>query len=299
LGTAHVRLLGAVRFITDQGEVIDLPSAAQRRLLAALAVAGGTTQRTEHLSDTLELSTGSLRTTVSRLRARIGDDLIQTDTTGYRVTCAVDATMFTDLLAERSDNPDRLAALERALGLWHGNVLDEFRHEPWAAPEVARLDELRALAVENRAEVLIARSRAGEAVAALETHIAAHPLRDRPRGLLMEALASDGRQADALRAYQAYRAFLAEETGTEPSALVRSIERRIAAGWVGGDDPVDRGTGHRRRRSRRPDAGRGRRRRRRSSCRCPPRRSATRCAASLTSSRRGPTPARTSPAAAR
>ena len=113
MGTAHIRLLGAVRFVTDRGEVVDLPSAAQRRLLAALAVAGGTTQRTEHLSDTLELSTGSLRTTVSRLRSRIGDDLIQTDTTGYRVTCAVDATMFTDLLVERPDDPDRLAALER------------------------------------------------------------------------------------------------------------------------------------------------------------------------------------------
>ncbi len=75
MGTAHIRLLGAVRFVTDRGEVIDLPSAAQRRLLAALAVAGRTTQRIEHLSDTLELSTGSLRTTVSRLRSRIGDDL--------------------------------------------------------------------------------------------------------------------------------------------------------------------------------------------------------------------------------
>jgi hypothetical protein len=69
LATACVRLLGAVRFVTDRGEVVDLPSAAQRRLLAALALAGGTTQRTEHLGDALGLSTGSLRTTVSRLRS--------------------------------------------------------------------------------------------------------------------------------------------------------------------------------------------------------------------------------------
>ena len=123
--------------------MVDLPSAAQRRLLAALALADGATQRTEYLSDALELSTGSLRTTVSRLRSRIGDDVIHTDTAGYRITCAVDATMFTDLLVERPDHPDRLAALDEALALWHGEALDEFRHEPWAAPEVARLDELR------------------------------------------------------------------------------------------------------------------------------------------------------------
>lgn len=239
MGTPHVRLLGTVRFVTDRGEVVDLPSAAQRRLLAALALASGTTQRTEHLSDSLELSTGSLRTTVSRLRSRIGDDVIRTDPVGYRITCAVDAAAFTELVVARPDDRDHLTVLEEALALWDGEVLDEFRHEPWAAPEVARLDELRALAVEDRAQLLIARARAGEAVATLEAHVAAHPLRDRPRGLLMAALASDGRHADALRAYQSYRAFLAEEIGTEPSSFVRSIERRIAAGWDEGDDRAD------------------------------------------------------------
>jgi DNA-binding SARP family transcriptional activator/tetratricopeptide (TPR) repeat protein len=235
MATAFVRVLGAVRFVDERGEVVDLPSAAQRRLLAALALANGATLRSEYLCDALDLTNGSLRTTVSRVRSRIGDGVIRTDSAGYRMTCAVDATMFTDLLVDRPDRADRLAALDEALALWHGEALDEFRHEPWAAPEVARLDELRALAVEDRAELLIARGRAEEAVAALEPHVAAHPLRDRPRGLLMQALASSGRQADALRAFHAYRTFLAEETGTEPSALVRSIERRVAAGWDDAD----------------------------------------------------------------
>lgn len=226
----HICLLGAVGFVTEAGEVLELPSPAQRRLLAVLALATGATQRSEYLSDALDVSAGSLRTIVSRLRSRIGDEVIHTDTTGYRITCAVDATMFTDLLVERPDHIDRLAALEEALALWHGEALDEFRHEEWAAPEVARLDELRALAVENHAELLISRARAGEAVASLEALVAAKPLRDRPRGLLVQALASCGRQAEALRAYQAYRIYLADETGTEPSHAVQSIERRVAAG---------------------------------------------------------------------
>jgi DNA-binding SARP family transcriptional activator/tetratricopeptide (TPR) repeat protein len=228
-----VRLLGAVRFVTEDGETVDLPSASQRRLLAALALVAGATLRPEYLSDLLDVSSGALRTTVSRLRARLGEAVIRTDAVGYRITCAVDTTLFTDLLLEPAELPDRLVALDRALELWDGEALDEFRHEPWAEAEAARLDELRYVAVEDRAELLIGRARAGEAVASLEAHVAVHPLRDRARGLLIQALASDGRQADALRAYQDYRAVLAEETGTEPSALVRSIERRVAAGWSG------------------------------------------------------------------
>jgi DNA-binding SARP family transcriptional activator len=236
---ACVRILGAVRFVSDDGEAIDLPSASQRRLLAALALAAGATLRPEYLSDLLDVTPGALRTAVSRLRSRLGEQTICTDAVGYRVTCSVDATTFTDLLITSPKVPDRLAALDDALALWDGEALDEFRHETWADAEATRLDELRCVAIEDRAELLADRGRAGEAVAALEAHIAGHPLRDRARGLLIRALASDGRQADALRAFQDYRALLAEETGTEPSALVRSIERRVAAGWSGDHDDAD------------------------------------------------------------
>ena len=51
MATAFVRLLGAVRFVDERSEVVDLPSAAQRRLLAALALASGATQRSEYLCD--------------------------------------------------------------------------------------------------------------------------------------------------------------------------------------------------------------------------------------------------------
>ena len=228
-----VRILGAVRFVTDAGQTVDLPSPSQRRLLAALALAAGATLRPEYLSDLLDVSPGALRTAVSRLRARLGEQTIDTDAAGYRVVCAVDATRFTDLLLEGPQGTDRLATLNAALTLWDGEALDEFRHEPWAEAEAARLDELRRVATEDRAELLFRGGRAGEAVASLEAHVAKHPLRDRARGLLIQALAVDGRQADALRAYQAYRSLLAEATGTEPSAAVRAIERRVAAGWSG------------------------------------------------------------------
>src|SRR5689334_12220728 len=43
MATAFVRLLGAVQFVDEHGEVVDLPSATQRKLLAALALASGAT----------------------------------------------------------------------------------------------------------------------------------------------------------------------------------------------------------------------------------------------------------------
>lgn len=234
-----VQVLGSVRFTTSSGVEVPLPSSSQRRLLALLAISADSTLRSEHISELLGLRSGALRTTVSRLRRRLGDTVILTDAPGYGIGCPVDAARFADLVAGDGHDPpvgdervpgDRLATVESALALWHGEALDEFRHEPWAEAEAVRLDELRCLATEERFEILLHRGRSGEVVAGLESYLADHPLRDRPWALLMEALAEQGRRSDALRRYQEYRRLLVEETGLEPSNVVRSIERRIAGG---------------------------------------------------------------------
>ena len=225
-----VRLLGPVQYVDSDGSVVELPSVSLRRLLGVLAVSGDQTLRAEYLVELLDLSRGALRTSLSRLRSRIGERAIHTEGAGYHLRCDVDSVRFTALLGDR-DHPDPLSRIEEALALWRGSAIEEFRHEAWAEADAARLDELRLVALEDRAELLIARGRSGEAVAALEAHVAANPMRDRPRGLLMEALAGDGRQADALRVFQQYRGFLADETGTEPSPHVQSIDLRVAARW--------------------------------------------------------------------
>jgi predicted ATPase len=92
---------------------------------------------------------------------------------------------------------------------------------------------LHASAIEDHAVELIVARRWAEAIAELKAHVSVHPLRDRPWGLLVQALGGAGRQADALAAYGEYRAYLAEWVGTEPSAGVRDIQQRIAAGWDG------------------------------------------------------------------
>jgi pimeloyl-ACP methyl ester carboxylesterase/DNA-binding SARP family transcriptional activator len=232
-----VTILGSVGFLTADGRRVELNSAGQRRLLAALAIAGGDTVRAESLGEMLDLGGSALRTALSRLRARIGDDAITTDASGYRLRADIDAIQFEQRIATTSTGVERLHDLEAALALRNGGALDEFSHEHWAEVAAARLDDLARVAAENHAELLIGLGRSGEAVTALEAFVAANPYRDRPRGLLLQALACEGRQADALRAFQSYRTFLADQTGTEPSHNVQQIERRIAS--TNGDERID------------------------------------------------------------
>ena len=122
-------------------------SAGQRRLLAAIAGSG--TARAEFLGETLVLSGSALRTALSRLRARIGDEVITTDASGYRLAADIDAARSEQLPVTCATGVARLNDLDAALALWNGEALDEFSHEQWAQVETARLEELARVAVKT------------------------------------------------------------------------------------------------------------------------------------------------------
>src|SRR3954469_23775031 len=98
--------------------------------------------------------------------------------------------------------------LAEALALWRGPPLAEFGDQPFARELIPRLAELRLEAVEARIEADLMVGRDRELVAELESLVAAHPLRERPRAQLMLALYRSGRQADALAVYRQTRALL-------------------------------------------------------------------------------------------
>ncbi len=225
------RVLGPLAVVGDDGFAIALPSVAQRRLASLLVMRAGAPVSADFLTDHLEVSSGALRTSVTRLRRLVGSDVLVTVAPGYELrTENVDVKRFESLLAEARSARGEAArvALESAIGLWFGDAYLEFAHEPWAIGEVTRLEELRAGAVEDLAELLLESQEWSRCIAQLEQLIETQPFRDRPRRLLMEALALSGRRSDALRAYQTYRRFLLDEVGVEPSAAVVALDRAIA-----------------------------------------------------------------------
>jgi DNA-binding SARP family transcriptional activator len=237
---ASVRVLGSVQLLGVGGEAVDLPSAAQRRLLGVLAIHASVPVRAEYLCEVLGVTGGALRTSVSRLRRLVGDDALRTTVGGYRLDATVDAALACAELEAAAGEP---AAIARALERWVGDALEEFSDEAWAVGEAVRLGAIRAAAVEDLGEALLVAGRPVEALATLEPHVVGHPHRDRPRGLVMRALAASGRRTEALRAFQRYRDELAETVGTEPSAELQDIDRRVATGWDGIDDPASTGPG--------------------------------------------------------
>jgi class 3 adenylate cyclase/WD40 repeat protein/energy-coupling factor transporter ATP-binding protein EcfA2 len=66
-----------------------------------------------------------------------------------------------------------------------------------------------------------------EVIGELEATVGRYPLRERPRAQLMLALYRSGRHADALRAYDAFRRYVGDEVGLEPSASLAQLNDAI------------------------------------------------------------------------
>ena len=222
-------ILGPIRVVAEGG-VVPIGSERQQRLLGLLILRAGTPVSGDVLCEHLGVSPGALRVAVSRLRAVVGSPAVATTAIGYQ-WCAegVDVGRFEELVQRSRDEPaEARQALSEALSLWRGAPYEPFGHEAWARAEVARLEELHAGAVEDLVACLIDAHEWSRAIATIGGLIEQHPFRDRPRELLMRALADSGRRRDALQEFQDYRALLDETFGTLPSASIVALDRAIA-----------------------------------------------------------------------
>jgi DNA-binding SARP family transcriptional activator len=226
---SHCSVLGAVDFRAADGRPLQLTSRAQRRLVAVLALHAITMVSGVVLKELLLLSPGALRTSISPLRRLIGAECLATGSIGYEFRASIDAADFERQVGDAFARDDASArtALETALALCRGLPYREFAHEPWAIGEVLRLSELWAAPVEELAVLTLASGEHVAAFAGLEPLIAKEPYRDRPRALLIRALAEAGRSTDALRAFQAYRAVLVADIGIEPSSDLVELDNAI------------------------------------------------------------------------
>jgi EAL domain-containing protein (putative c-di-GMP-specific phosphodiesterase class I)/DNA-binding SARP family transcriptional activator/FixJ family two-component response regulator len=262
-GRLEVCLLGPLEVVLG-GRTVHIGSPKQRAVLAVLALEAGKLVTTDTLcelvwdEDQPVSPAATLQSLISRLRGAFatvsdgaveaGRDVLRTRDPGWVLEVdpsAVDALHFQELTnrarrrLERGEAAAAVEDLTEAVGLWRGAALVDVVDAGYLAGQATRLNAARLDALEDLAEAELAIGRAGEALARMETHVEADPLRERGWGLLMMALYRLGRQAAALRAFQQLRAILRDELGLEPSPELREIEQRIlrhdpALGAMGG-----------------------------------------------------------------
>ncbi|MEU4383585.1 BTAD domain-containing putative transcriptional regulator [Micromonospora echinofusca] len=243
-------MLGPVRAVRD-AETVALKGPRHRAVLARLLVARGRVVPVERLVGDLwerpsDGAVGAIRTFVADLRRALEPDraarqparLLVTAPPGYALRAApdaVDAWRFEAAAGEAGelltagDAVPALRRLDEALGLWRGPAYAEFADQLWARAEIDRLDELRMLVLERRAEALLALDRAAEAAAGLRAHTASHPLREDAWRLLATALYRSGRQGEALAVLRQTRDTLVTELGVDPGPRLRRLEADILA----------------------------------------------------------------------
>lgn len=259
----RVAVLGPAEVSRD-GTPVDLGTRKQRALLAALALHRGRAVHVDTLVDLLWADrpppgvAGTLQAYVAGLRralepervARTPSRVLVTVAPGYALHLpdeALDVTRFEAAVSSAHQTVAPLAAapagagtsvaaddlrqtvadLDAVLRLWRGTPFLELDDAPAAVAERVRLEELRLVALEDRATAGLALGRHATVAAELEGLTSAHPLRERLWALRALALTRSGRQAEALDALQQVRALLTEELGIEPGAELRALQQAI------------------------------------------------------------------------
>lgn len=240
-----VRLLGPVEVDVD-GVPADLGGPRQRAVLALLLVARGEVVSVDRLIDDLwrgeppPRATGALQAYVSNLRRalepsrppRTPSTRLVSAPPGYAVRFAdgeVDAWHAESLLraATSADPVTAVRLLREALACWRGPALAEYAAESWAAPEAARLDELRLVVRERLVDAQVRAGSAAEAVLGAEALTRDAPLREEGWRLLALAQYVEGRQGEALATLRRARGLLADELGIDPGPRLAELEQAV------------------------------------------------------------------------
>ncbi|MGI9607512.1 MAG: BTAD domain-containing putative transcriptional regulator, partial [Acidimicrobiales bacterium] len=233
------RILGSLEISNGDGPV-DVGPRKQRLLLALLMIHANRVVTTDRIIEELwgddsEGKEKALWVYISRLRSSLGEaEILVTRDHGYSLLVdddRLDARRFESAVAEGQalikDDPSAASnKFTEGLDLWRGAALEEFAYEEFAQSEMRRLEELRLVALEERAEADLRRGQTREIIADLEALREAHPTRERLVSHLMLALYRAGRQRDALRAFESFRSHVAE-LGLDPSPELRLLEEQI------------------------------------------------------------------------
>ncbi len=241
-------MLGPVELRAADRARVPIGGPARRALLARLVIASGETVSDERLIEDLwhgeppTTAATALRVQVYRLRQAMdaagdpgGREILVRRPAGYALSLprsCVDAHCFEDAVdraraAASAHLQEAVELVEDGLRRWTGAPYADIDDWSFISAETARLEQLRLLALEQRATWCLALGRDAEVASELAQLILEHPLREQLWSLLMLALYRSGRQAEALRAYQDARQHLLDHLGLEPGPALRSVEQAI------------------------------------------------------------------------
>ncbi|MDT0490188.1 BTAD domain-containing putative transcriptional regulator [Streptomyces griseus] len=241
------RVLGPLQ-VRGSEEPLRVPPGRQEVILAALLLESNRVVSTHYLVDLIwqddppETARTQVQICVSRLRKLLADAdcevSITTRPPGYVLNTDavnVDSALFTEQVTRARRLRDQGApeqAVERlkaAMRLWQGDCLTGMDSGP-LANRARQLNEERLAALELRMRIELELGRHDRLVGELQMLTHEHPLRERLRGQLMQALYWSGRQAEALDVFQAGRVLLDEELGLEPGRELKDLQSAILAG---------------------------------------------------------------------
>jgi DNA-binding SARP family transcriptional activator len=245
----ELRVLGPIE-VRHDGSPVQLRGEKPRELLALLAIRPNRPVTAEQLVEELwegnppPSAATALRVHIGRIRRALEIDRsasapstrVPAGPHGYVLRIEpdeLDSQRFERLvhLAREAivagDPACAVPQLTHALDLWRGPALADVSHIAAAIAEVARLDDLRAVAIEELADARLALGEHTLAVDLVTAAIAQFPLRERLTASLMLGLYRGGRQADALRAFAQLARRLDEELGVTPSPELRRLEEDV------------------------------------------------------------------------
>ena len=215
----RIGILGPLEVRDEAGQFVRLGGPRLRALLIRLALDPGRAVAADRLAGDLWPGDGpdqaapadsgnALQALVSRLRHAAGPGIIEHRAGGYLLAVDagdVDATQFERAVSEgraalAAGDPGAGAALLRgALDLWRGPALVDVEDAAFAPGPVARLEELRLAATEDRIEAELALGRGAELAPEAEELATAGPGMAQPWGQEGSALGlALGQQPDRL-----------------------------------------------------------------------------------------------------
>ena len=245
----ELRILGPIE-IRHDGSPVQVRGEKPRELLALLAIRANRPVAPDRLVEELwqgnppPSAATALRVHIGRLRLALELDRnpnapsarLPAGPHGYVLRVEpdeIDAQRFERLvlLAREAvvggDPACAVPQLTQALDLWRGPALHEVRDVATAYAEVVRLDDLRAVAIEELADARLALGEHTLAVDLVRAALEEFPLRERLTASLMLGLYRGGRQAEALRAYAELARRLDEDLGVTPSPGLRRLEADV------------------------------------------------------------------------